>query len=569
MAVLPFENLSGDPSLDWVGAALREGIILQLNAIPNLRAGMFPNVREAASARAKTLVSGYFVRRGSRLQLEVQRRPLNSGRILAWRRFQAPADPEGVLPLCAELARWLDPAAAPLETGSPAALRALAEGRSSSNVAAALQAFERGAQADPGFGPLYIAWAQTLINQRQSSAALSVLRCAQGLDGRIPPRRRAEIAMLRARVEGDRAALRKALVELAALAPGDTGLQIELSREEAAAGEFRVSLQRLRRAAQADPEEPSAWNDLAYAEARLGNRAEAHAALAAYRRLAPREANPLDSLGDISYHFGDFDAAAQAYQEAFQRDPSFLGGATLYKAARAKLMMGDLPAAQQILKRYLEVRRWGGDPLVNLVQADWLYLSGDREAARRAMQSVAASGLGEVSQLALSRLALWDLASARKQEAVGLARGVLQRSQSPAARSAALLVMVIAAAPGWEGVPEGPFRSLGLACRALLEGRFEQAAQILKPMHQAADPLSQDPLAGLLAWALVEAGKIAEAAPLVAVHGTPPAGLEPPLSSWIFPRILELKARVLAAQGRRQDAQQWEAVCRRLTSGAR
>lgn len=569
LAVLPFENLSGDPSLEWVGPALREGIVLQLNTLPHLRAGMFQNARDAASARAKIVVTGYFVRTGSRLRLEAEQRRTDTGKVLAQRRLESPAGSEGVLPLCAELARWLDPGAPPLETSSPGALRALAEGRTSPTLTAALEAFERGAQADPGFGPLYIAWAQALLQYNQSAAALGVLRRAQELGERIPARRRAEIAMLRARVEGDRAALRKAAAELAATTPSDTGLQVELSRLEAAEGNYDAGAQRLRRAVQVDPEEPSAWNDLAYAEARLGRRTEAQAALVAYQRLAPREANPLDSLGDICYHFGEFEAAAKAYQEAFDRDPSFLGGATLYKAARAKLMLGDLPGAREILRRYLELRRRGGDPLADFVHADWLYLAGEREEGRRTMEALAGSGAGEVSELARSRLALWNLTSGRKDEAVGLARGVLQRSQAPAARSAALLVMVVAGAPGWEGVPEGPFRSLGLACRALLDRRYDQAAQILKPLHRATDPLSQDQLGALLAWALIEAGQTAEAAPLVAVHGTPPAGLEPPLSFWTFPRVLELKAKAFAAQGRRREAEQLEAAYRRITSGAR
>lgn len=569
LAVLPFENLSGDPSLDWVGPALREGVVLSLQGRPNLRAGMFHNARDAASANADLIIDGYYVRTAGRLRLEAVQRPATSGKASSRRRFEAPPAEESLPRLCNALAQWIEPGASPLETSSGRALRALAEGRLSPDLPTAVETFERGAQADPGFGPLYAAWAQTLIQHRQFAPARAVLARAQQQNDRISELRRRELAVLEARLAGDRAGLLQALTALAALLPSDTGLQIEVSREEIAAGRYDDALERLRRAVRTDPQEPTAWNELGYAEARKGNLKEAQDALNRYRELAPGEANPLDSLGDVLYHFGAFDQAAQSYQDAFRTDPSFLAGATLYKAARAKLMQGDLDAADALFSRYVELRKRAGDPLAAFAAADWFYLTGRREAATNAMKSIARSAAGELADLAGARLSLWALLEGRHEQALTGARDVLRRTQAPLAHATALLVLVAVQGPGWEAVPEGPFRHLGIACRTLLARQFENAARILKPLVDATDPLSQDQLAALLAWALIESGRESDAAPLLAAYGTPPAGLEPPAAFFTFPRVLALKAKALAAQGRTAEAQHAEAAYRRLTSAAR
>jgi tetratricopeptide (TPR) repeat protein len=291
--------------------------------------------------------------------------------------------------------------------------------------------------------------------------------------------------------------------------------------------------------------------------------------LTRYRELAPREANPLDSLGDVLYHFGAFEQAAKAYQDAFHADPAFLGGATLYKAARSKLMLGDLRAAEELFGRYAELRRRAGDALYPLAVADWLYLTGRRDAARAALNPLANRASNDLAALARARLSLWDLLEGRQEKAAAESRSLLRTPISPLANATALLVVVAAQAPGWESVPEGPFRQLGIACHLLLTNRFEEAAKILKPLVDATDPLSQDPLAVLLAWALVESGRAVDAAQLLATYGTPPAGIEPPLAPWTLPRVFALQAKTFAAQGRTQESQRADSIYRRLTSAGR
>lgn len=565
LAVLPFDNLTGDPALEWVGPALREGVVLELAGLPGLRPGLFRNSRDAAAARATRVLSGYFIRVGPNLRLQAELRPLEGGKPEARRQFSF--RPEDLLRLCPELAYWVTPAAGALETQSLQALRSLAEARVAESAAAADAAFARGLEADPDFGPLYLAWAQSLLGRGQREAALEVLSKARGRGERIRELRRLELAVVEARARGDRAAQRKALRELAARVPADSEMLVELSRLDAGAGDWDAAAARLRQVVQADPGDPVAWNELGYAEARRRRLEEARTALEQYRRLAPKEANPLDSLGDVHYYLGQFGAASNYYAEAFERDPNFLGAATLYKAARARLMAGDLEEAARLFARYAEIRRKAGDPALEIVQAQWQYLSGEKGEAVERLRALV-SGSGEIAALAAARLSAWELADGRSAEAERLARQALARTQSPLVRATALLTLIAAGSPGAEGVPEGSFRNVAEACRQLLAGRYGEAERLLRPLVSA-DPFSQEQTNVLLAWALVEQGRFGEAAPLLDTYGLPPAGMEPPLVCLTFPRSLQLKARVLAREGKSQEAARWESLYRRLTAPGR
>jgi len=568
LAVLGFENLSGDSDLDWLGPALREGVVQQLTGLPDLNAGMFDNPRDAVLGRATLLLTGYYSLAGGRIRLEAEQRRLTAGKGITRRRFEADQG-DRLLRMQAEISTWVNSAAGPVETRHIEALRALAEGRLAANASLALGRFKQGAEADPDYGPLYIVWAQALLNLQDRSGALAVLEQAERHRSAFRELRQRELAVLQARLQGDRGALLPALRQLSESRPADPVVLIELAREETAAAQYAEAEERLRQAVRLDPGEPAAWNDLGYAEARLKRLDQARAALAEYQKLAPMEANPLDSLGDVHYHLGEFDAAAKYYSQAFEKNSAFLGGVALYKAARARLMNGDVQAARDLFARYAELRRKAGDPLADAVEADGLRLTGDGETAVRKLRTLAASSQGAVAQLASARLATWELAAGGSAEGVRLARAVLQRAQSPFVRATASFVLAVSGVLPQEQGPAGPFQSLSTACRMLLGGRYAEAAGILRPIVKSTDPLSQEQVGVLLAWALVESGELDQAATLLDTYGTPPAGMEPPLSSFTFPRIFLLKAKVLQHQGKSNEASRAGELHRLLSFSAR
>ncbi len=85
------------------------------------------------------------------------------------------------------------------------------------------------------------------------------------------------------------------------------------------------------------------YNLLAYAHHDLGNLELSLATAARYIEIAPDEANPHDTRGDIYAWNGQLDQAISAYQSALEIDPGF--SAALTKLGHMHLWHGDHAAA--------------------------------------------------------------------------------------------------------------------------------------------------------------------------------------------------------------------------------
>ena len=84
-------------------------------------------------------------------------------------------------------------------------------------------------------------------------------------------------------------------------------------------GIFQQAVRSYQAASLLNPEEPRIWNELGYAMAWTRNLNGARQALQEYERLAPDDANALDSLGEVSFFLGDFESAAKYFEQAAQR----------------------------------------------------------------------------------------------------------------------------------------------------------------------------------------------------------------------------------------------------------
>ena len=89
IAVLPLENLSGDPEQDYYGIGVTDGIIGELARIPNLRVATLTNVRtlqeiESADFRHCSRASGQSCRYRLRISWEREysrQHPVDRGRV--------------------------------------------------------------------------------------------------------------------------------------------------------------------------------------------------------------------------------------------------------------------------------------------------------------------------------------------------------------------------------------------------------------------------------------------------------------------------------------------------------
>ncbi|MCC7174289.1 MAG: hypothetical protein IT159_03760 [Bryobacterales bacterium] len=519
LAIPPFENLSGDPAAAWAGYALSEAVAAQVWGSPRLHPLRVTGERDAAAASATTILEGYLVASEGRVTLNAVRRDLKRNRTLA-RISVEESFPDGLLRLADSVARWVDPQARSFDTSRVDALRALAESREAVDPVPAL---ERSVSLDPDFGGAYVAWARALLLRGDRDGALAVIGKARSRGDRLSEQRRIDLELIEAVLTNNRELRHAALAALSRATPADAEVFRQLAREESAARRFDNAAAYYRRVVSIDPSDQDGWNSLGYMEAGRRDLDAARKALARYRRLARREANPLDSLGDVHFHLGDFQRAEEYYLGAYEMSHAFLGGATLYKAARARLMTGDVAGANEIFGRLA-----ADGPFAACRKAQWLYLTGRKTEAVAGLRQVTAP---EVRPLAEAQLAVWDM-RAGKREAV------------PAGTSFA--------------------RQLSVAS-LLVDRRFGEAMPVLRELSAAADPLGSDRVDVLLAWALVETGRQAEAAPLLEVYGTPPAGVEDPLACLAFPRVFQLRAAVLEKQGRHAEAAEAMDLYRRLS----
>ena len=123
VGILPFENLSGDVSLDWLGRAVASVISTQLAVPQSIVPVEVNSVRDAASANVTELVHGYFSVSGDELRLTAQLRnplTLQNGKLLT----ASSKLSGGVLPLMDSLSRQISPAAHSYGTRNEAAVPA-------------------------------------------------------------------------------------------------------------------------------------------------------------------------------------------------------------------------------------------------------------------------------------------------------------------------------------------------------------------------------------------------------------------------------------------------------------
>ena len=100
-----------------------------------------------------------------------------------------------------------------------------------------------------------------------------------------------------------------------------------------------------------------------------------------YGREPGQGVNALDSLGEAFFINGKFNEAEQRSWKHTRKIPTFLNGPTLWKAAHARWLKGDLKGADGLMDKYWESRVKARDRLVAWRRANWLYATGRREEA--------------------------------------------------------------------------------------------------------------------------------------------------------------------------------------------
>ncbi|MBV9505798.1 MAG: hypothetical protein JO323_12415 [Acidobacteriia bacterium] len=587
IAVLRFENLSADPSIDWMGRAFAQVINRDLEGAPGVYAVPFERVHnldstlgarpiqapgvsaefnQAVAAGANRLAYGQYYVRGGRLRAAVTIEDVSSHKMIRTLSASAPADDP--IEAANQLARQLFAQAAPYPTRNEAAMLAYVTGLESGDPQAKALHLQEAIAADPNFPAPYYLLAQI---EQDRAAARALVNQALAPGNKFPALDRARMAVLAAGLRGDRPAAESALADWSRLTPNDPEVWRTLAQDAMLHHQYDRALQAFQRASSIEPDDVSILNSLAYASAYAGRLDTAMSALERYQTLRPADANPLDSMGDVNLLLGRLREAANFYLQSAKKDPnSEKGSGHVFKAAVARLMGGDAGGADALAKQFVDAHRAAKDPLAEFLGAEWSWMSGRRKEAYSQMAAFAhASDSGSPSavaseaycELALWSLVLGDRAAAAQAAQKGAALAV------PASAGLAALVRFISqpsaspsewtmrAEQAFPGPAQEPARNLLLAYALLSDKQFAPAVPVLQSLYDRPAGNPEDSLPRLLAWADLESGRPKEAAALLRFNPIPPASAVWPLSVFEFPRIFYLRSRIAALAGNPQQAE--------------
>jgi hypothetical protein len=167
--------------------------------------------------------------------------------------------------------------------------------------------------------------------------------------------------------------------------------------------------------------------------------------------------------------------------------------------------------------------------------AEWEFLTGRRQQAVATLQRALPALQGDAQAAALCDLAIWKLQSGDETEAAGLAARAVQASVSDRARALSALCVAVA------DRRQNADSAVAQAYRSVFARDFRSAAPEIEKQYLATDPMKDGQVRSLLAWALVETGRNAEASKLLALYPFPFTA-ESPFSLLVFPRYLFLRA---------------------------
>jgi tetratricopeptide (TPR) repeat protein len=585
LAVLRFENLGADRSADWMGRALSEVVTSELAGAPGIYAlpssrfhayermlgarlvgapGISAERGLALAAGANRLAYGEFTVRSGGMEARMTIEDPQTGKMTAVVSYRGPPE---VVAAASAFARALWKDAPAYATRNATALQAFVNALESFDQPSVAQTLERALAADPDFAPAYRLLAQWKAQRQDRAGAVAVLD--QALARNLPPVERARLEVDSADLRGDAVARSRAYATLARLSPSDPVVWLALAETAMAAHAYRNSVNAWEKSLAIEPQDAVALNQAGYAAAYAGDLAAATAFLTRYQNLAPADSNPLDSLGDVNLLTGRLREAEGFYLQSARKNPHFDTDGSLFKAAMARLMTGDIGGADALFQRYAEHRAADKDPALDYRKAEWSWAAGRRRAACAAMEAFARGAettpLRELAARGFAELAVWRLMLGDREAAALAARKAGQcagPSSAAIARVTRFLTEPPATPAEWavraeREFPEPgqtPVRNFATAYALLLAREFQPAGLTLKAIYNSDAPADDEGLPVMLAWAYLETGRTQEAAALLRFNPIPSGAGVGPFFGFYFPRLYALRAMLANRSGKPAEA---------------
>jgi serine/threonine protein kinase/tetratricopeptide (TPR) repeat protein len=359
VAVLYFNNLTQDPSLNWLDNGLTDMLttnLAQVKGLDVLASDRVMGAVQRASKDGKTLdpaqaqkvakdagadayITGALLKVGpTQLRLDVRAQDTNTGQIVYSDKLEG-QDVQSIFGmvdrLTASLAGSFLPASEAPVKGPEI------EQTSTSNVEAyrhyqlgvdlqrrylvkdSIRELEEAVRLDPEFALAYMSLSIEYFLEGDFQKGEDLQDKLVQLKSRLPRYEQLSLDIVNADRAGDLAAAIQARRALLAEYPRDSLNRGFLASTVSRMGQNEEALTILRDGLALNPKDETLLNFQSYALALAGDLNGALAANDAYAALRPGDPNPLDSRGDILYLSGKDDEAIAAYRKALELKPDF------------------------------------------------------------------------------------------------------------------------------------------------------------------------------------------------------------------------------------------------------
>jgi eukaryotic-like serine/threonine-protein kinase len=408
LAIVPFRNASGDPSLDWLSASLAEMLSTDVGQSASLRTVSADrlhqllkdlhietdspldaqNIKQLAEfSNAQTIVWGQYVRTGGQIRVEATVQNLKQGTSPVTVRVEAPSEKELLaatdqlaqkireqLVLSPEIVKELTQNAFRPTSKSVDALRAYNEGMGSmrqGNNLDAQKKFEAATQADPDFALAFSRLGQTYSNLGYDNEAERYSQRAVELSQQLPSAERYLIEANDARLSGHTDKAIELYGNLVKAAPGDADLQFTLASLYESNNDFDQASQHYAKVLEQDPKSVAALLATGRVLIKSGKPQDSLDSLNQAYSLAVRLDNQeqkaaiLQAIG-VAYRLMDKPQdALKNYQDsiAIKREIGDKRGiaVSLNESAQVQATMGQFATAEASYKEALQIRRDIGD----------------------------------------------------------------------------------------------------------------------------------------------------------------------------------------------------------------
>jgi len=387
IAVMFFENKTGDQSLEWLQKGLTEMFIRALGQSQHLSVLSTDRLYEilerlgeespdavdmdmaavvSQEANVEALVSGNISKDGDSLRINVTVHEPKSN-LLKEESIEG-TGLENIFGMVDHLTRQIkddlqmglgkeEPSRgiAELSTHSLEAWRHFTAGvdlRNKLFYADALNHFEKAIELDPSFTSAYLQLYPLLIDQGDNKRIMEVYQKTQYLKNKASQQEIYQIDLLGTYVNRD---FRKAIDimhEWVEQYPNDRDANYNLAHMYYGLHNYDQAIRYYQRVLDIDPNSKLVYNQLGYIYANTGNFSSAIETLERYKTMVPDEPNPYDSIGEIYQYQGEYGKAIKHFKQALNINQNFINA--LLHVGYTYLDQGKYSDALKTFSEYLE-----------------------------------------------------------------------------------------------------------------------------------------------------------------------------------------------------------------------